>query len=76
MPKTNADYQREHRQRQARRLAALETANTALQAELDNTRAALDAALGEAQRLALTTCRHPAVAVGAGVCMACGSEVW
>jgi hypothetical protein len=33
MPKTNADYQREHRQRQARRLAALEARCVALEAE-------------------------------------------
>jgi hypothetical protein len=69
MPKTNADYQREHRQRQACRL-------TALEAERDRLRTDLAAALGEAQRLALTACRHPSAAVDGGTCRACGQDVW
>jgi hypothetical protein len=76
MPKTNANYQREHRQRQAHRLDALEEANAELQGELDATRADLDAAHAEVERLLASQCRHPAAAVDSGVCGACGSDVW
>jgi hypothetical protein len=76
MPKTNADYQREHRQRQARRLAGLRAENTSLRTELDSVRAELDAALAECERLTATACKHPAGAVDGGTCQACGTEVW
>jgi hypothetical protein len=69
MPKTNADYQREHRQRRALRLAQLEAEKTELQADLTG-------ALAEIERLSTTQCRLPAAAVDAGTCRACGSEVW
>jgi hypothetical protein len=69
MPKTNADYQREHRQRQARRLAELETENAELHADLTG-------ALADVERLTASQCRHPAAAVDAGHCHACGTEVW
>jgi hypothetical protein len=38
MPKTNADYQREYRQRQARRLASLQAENATLRAQLGQAR--------------------------------------
>jgi chromosome segregation ATPase len=76
MPKTNADYQRDHRQRRAHRLAELEAENASLRAELDSVRAELDAALTECERLAAMACRHPAGAVDGGTCQACGTEVW
>jgi hypothetical protein len=57
------------RLRQAERIAALE-------AERDRLQADLDAALGEAQRLALSACRHPAATVDGGTCMACGTDLW
>jgi hypothetical protein len=76
MPKTNADYQREHPQRQARRLAALKALCAALEAERDRLRADLDAALAEAERLAAAACKHPAGAVDGTTCQACGTEVW
>jgi hypothetical protein len=68
MPKTNAQYQREHRERRTRRLAQLEAENADL-------RAGLDAALAEVERLAASQCRHPAAAVEGGHCHACGTEV-
>jgi len=76
MPKTNADYQREHRQRQAHRLAGLQAENSALRAELDTTRGELDAALAECERLAATQCKHPSGAVEGTTCRACGTEIW
>jgi len=47
-----------------------------MRAELHDARADLDAALGEAQRLALTAHRHPSAAVDGGTCQACGTEIW
>jgi hypothetical protein len=76
MPKTNADYQREHRQRQARRLAGLQAENASLHTELNSVRAELDAAPAECERLAATACKHPAGAVDGGTCQACGNDVW
>jgi hypothetical protein len=52
MPKTNADYQREHRQRRARCLAQLEAENAELRADLAG-------ALVELERLSATQCKHP-----------------
>ena len=69
MPKTNADYQREHRQRRARHLAELEAENAEL-------RAYLDTALAEVERLSASQCNHPAGAVDGGTCQACGRDVW
>ena len=47
------------------RITALEAEAADLHAEKGIHRADLDAALGEAQRLALTACRHPSAAVDA-----------
>jgi hypothetical protein len=69
MPKTNADYQREHRDRRTRRLAQLETENAQL-------RVGLADALAELERLTASQCRHPAAAVDSGTCRACGTDVW
>ena len=74
MAETNADYQREHRQRQARRLAALEARCATLEAERDQLRDDLEAA--ECERLAAMACKHPAAAVDGGTCQACGTEIW
>jgi hypothetical protein len=76
MPKTNADYQREHRKRQADRLADLQAENAELRAERDRLQADLDAALCEAQRLATAACKHPAAAVDGDTRRACGNEIW
>jgi hypothetical protein len=76
MPKTGADWQQAWRQRRARLVTTREARCTALEAERDQLQADLDAALGEAQRLALTACRHPAAAADGGHCHACGTEVW
>jgi hypothetical protein len=76
MPRTGAERQRAWRQRQTERITTLEAEAAALRGELHDARADLDAALGEAERLALTACLHPAAAVDAGVCGACGAEIW
>jgi hypothetical protein len=76
MPKTNAERQRDYRQRRARRITVLEAENTSLRAQLDSTRSELDAALAETERLASAACKHPAGAVDGGTCRACGAEVW
>jgi hypothetical protein len=76
MPKANANYQREHRQRQAARLAALKARCADLEAERDRLQADLDAALAECHRLAMSACRHPSAAVDNGTCGACGQDVW
>jgi hypothetical protein len=76
MPKTNAERQRTWRQRRAGRIAVLETEAAELRTEAAVLRADLAAALDEAERLALTACRHPAGAVDGGTCQACGAEVW
>jgi hypothetical protein len=76
MPKTNADYQREHRQRQAHRLAELQAENASLHEELSTARTELDAALAECGRLAAMACKRPAAVVDPGTCWACGAELW
>jgi hypothetical protein len=76
MPKTNAERQQDYRQRRAGRIAALEAEAAQLRTEAGVLRADLAAALGEAERLASTACRHPAGAVDGGTCGACGAEVW
>jgi hypothetical protein len=76
MPKTNAERQWAWRQRRAGRIAALEAQAAELRTEAGVLRADLAAALGEAERLALTACRHPAAAVDGGHCHACGTDVW
>jgi hypothetical protein len=76
MPKTNAERQRAWRQRRTGRIAALEAEAAEMRTELDSTRTDLAAALDEAERLALTACRHPAGAVDGGTCRACGTEIW
>jgi hypothetical protein len=65
MPKTSAERQRDYCQRRAGRITALEAAAVELRTEADSLLSDLDAALGEAQRLALTACRHPSAAVDA-----------
>ena len=75
MPKTNAEYHREHRQRQARRLAELEAENATLRTQLNSIRAEL-AALAESERLAATQCKHPSAAIDGGTYRACGQDVW
>ncbi len=76
MPKTNAERQRDYRQRQAGRIAALVAEAAELRTEAGVLRTDLAAALDEAERLALTACRHPASAVDSGTCRACGADVW
>ena len=67
--KTTAERQRAFRQRQADRIATLEV-------ELADVRSQLADALTDAERLAAQQCKHPAAAVDAGHCHACGSDVW
>lgn len=69
MTKTNAEYQREHRQRRARLIADLAAENIQL-------RAGLAAALAEVDRLTVPACQHPAPVVVDGTCQQCGAEVW
>jgi hypothetical protein len=76
MPKTNAQRQQAWRQRRAGHTAALKAEVAQLRAELNDARTDLAAALGEAERLALTACMHPAGAVDGGTCRACGAEIW
>lgn len=76
MAKTNADYQREHRQRRAQRLAVLERENAGLRVRLAEAEASLAGAVAEAERLSASQCRHPAAAVEGGRCHACGADVW
>ncbi len=76
MPKTNADYQREHRQRRARRLAALEASAAGHESTVARLTAELESALTECERLAGLACKHPAGAVDGGHCHACGADVW
>ncbi len=76
MPETNAERQGAWRQRRGRCIAALEAEAAELRTEVGVLRSDLAAALSEAERLALTACRHPAGAVDGGTCQACGTEVW
>ena len=76
MPTTDAQRQRAGRQRRAARLADLEAEAAELRAELVGVRTDLDDALAEVERLAGTQCKHPAGAVDAGTCRACGTEIW
>jgi hypothetical protein len=82
-PMTSAERQRVFRERQVRRQAELEQANSALYTELADTRrqlatarAALADANAEIERLSALACKHPAAAVDGGRCQACGSDVW
>ena len=65
MPKTDAERQQAWRDRPARLIATLKQENARLRADL-----------AEAERLAAQQCKHPAAAVDAGHCHACGSDVW
>ena len=76
MPKKNAEYQREHRERRAQRLAELESENAGLRWDLEAARQELAAALAECERLSARACQHPAGAVDEGTCHACGADVW
>lgn len=76
MAKTNADYQREHRHRQADRVAALEALVRELLQRAESAELALAIANEEIERLAGLACKHPAGAVDGGRCAACGHDVW
>ena len=87
MPKTHAQRQRDHRDRQnaasrhqVQRLseleAILEARIAALQAERDRFQADLDTAHAEIERLTAAQCKHPAAALDGGTCRACGTEIW
>ena len=87
MAKTNAEKQREYRQRHARRIAALEEDNerladalgaetARLTGELDSARTELSRALEEIERLRAMACRHPSMLVDNGTCRGCGADVY
>ena len=76
MAKTNAEYQREHRERRAKRLAELEDENAELRADLERVRGELEDARAEIDRLSSPECPHPSGSVEAGVCGDCGRDVW
>lgn len=77
MAKTNAEYQREHRERRARRLAELEDENAELRAEVDRLRGELEDARAEIDRLSNPECPHPSEGVrDDGTCGECGRDVW
>ena len=76
MTKTNADYQRAHRQRAAERLAELQRENALLLERAELAESALSAAEAETERLSASQCRHPAAVVDGGRCHACGADVW
>lgn len=85
MAKTNAERQRDWRQRRTRHISEIEAemdaSGTALRAERDDLRAeneglrgALAAAEAELERLAGMACKHPSGAVVNGSCRACGAD--
>jgi predicted nucleic acid-binding Zn-ribbon protein len=47
-----------------------------LHVELADVRAQLADARGETERLTGQACKHPAAAVDAGHCRACGNDIW
>ena len=65
MPKTDAERQQAWRDRRARLIATLEQEN-----------ARLRDALTDAERLTMHPCKHPAAAIDAGHCHACGTDIW
>lgn len=69
MTMTTVERQRAFRRRQIDRIATLE-------AELADVRSQLTDAQAEVDRLTARQCQHPAAAVEAGTCHACGTEVW
>ena len=75
MPKTGAERQAAWRQRQERLAAALKADNARLRAELARVSVDLAEAHTEAGGLAGQACKHPAAAVEAGTCHACGTDV-
>ena len=77
MPKSNADYQREHRERRGRRIAELEAENTDLRAEAEGLRMALADAEAEIERLSKPPCPHPSERMKAdGTCGDCGEDMY
>jgi len=76
MAKTNADYQREHRERRSARIAELEAEVADLRAEAERLREALATAEAELERLSGEACQHPSGLVVDGVCQNCKAEVW
>jgi hypothetical protein len=69
MAMTTAEPQRAFRRRQIERIATLEQENTRLRGDLAD-------ALSDAERLTVQQCKHPAAAVDAGTCYACGTDIW
>ncbi len=76
MAKSNADYQREHRERRSAHLRAVAAERDALRAEVEGLRDALGAAEAEIERLADMACKHPSAVMQGGTCRACGQDVW
>jgi hypothetical protein len=76
MALTVAERQRAHRQRQADRIAELEAVAGELRSLVADLRDRAESAEAEAERLAGQVCKHPAAAVDAGRCLACGADVW
>jgi hypothetical protein len=89
MPKTNADYQREHRERRTRRLAVLEAAAArhdevvagltvriaTLEAERDRLYITLEEASAGPPVPQASACPHPAQLVDNDRCGGCGQVV-
>ena len=74
MPKTNAQYQAEHRQRRAELIKSLRTLADDLEARLAESERAREDLEDECERLRLTQCKHPRMAREGHWCHACQND--
>jgi len=75
MAKTNADYQREYRQRHSGRVAELVAGADTLRRALAEAHSALDDTGAEIERLSAMVCKHPPAAMSGTWCAACSNDV-
>jgi hypothetical protein len=76
MAKTDAERSAAYRERRSGRVAELRASVATLEAVLADRERQLGEALAEVERLLGAQCRHPAEAVDAGTCRACGADIW
>lgn len=76
MPKTDAERSAAYRQRRSGLVTELRESVAGLEAALADRERQLADALAEVERLSSVACHHPAEAVEAGTCRACGQDIW
>ena len=76
MAKTDAERQRDWRERRKSRISELEGENAELRAELERVRVDLEDARAEIDRLSGPECDHPAEGMNGTYCTGCKTDLW